>query len=105
METKARPKPGLKSIHEGREARKTGRYSRPSGGVWLLAASAIGASLIAYKVISGHQLDVAKSDLLSKQRAATTTLGKEWFPLRDKLESYVLEQAKGFPGEFVDSEA
>ncbi len=102
---KHRPKPGLRAIHEGREARQRGKYSRPSGGVWLVALGAILGSLVAYKVISGHQLDVGKNELLMKQRAVTSTVGAEWFPRRDKLEALTLDAAREFKGDFVDSEA
>src|SRR5262249_23230278 len=63
------------------------------------------ASLVAYKIISGHQLDVAKRDLLGKARAISTTVGAEWYPLRDKVEGITLDAAKEFRGDFVDSEA
>src|SRR5262249_18278516 len=82
-----------------------GKYARPSGSVYLVGVGAILASLVAYKIISGHQLDVAKRDLLGKERAMTTTVGSEWYPLRDKLEGLTLDAAKEFRGAFVDSEA
>src|SRR5205823_6115209 len=41
------------------------------------------AAFAGFQNVSGHQLDVAKSDLLAKQRAITTTVGTEWYPMRD----------------------
>jgi hypothetical protein len=101
-----RAKPGLRSIYDAREGRRPGgKYARPAGSTYLVAVGAIIASLVAYKIVSGHQLDVAKSDLLAKQRAITTTVGTEWYPMRDKLEAMTLDAAKEFKGDFVDSEA
>jgi hypothetical protein len=101
-----RPKPGLKSIYEGREQRKPGgKYGRPSTAVYLAGVSAILASLVAYKFVDDYQMDSAKRDLLAQQRAMKSTIGAEWAPLRGVLEKYVLDSAKAFPGDFVDSEA
>src|SRR5437667_9906633 len=95
-----RAKPGLRSIYDAREGRRPGgKYARPAGSTYLVAVGAIIASLVAYKIVSGHQLDVAKSDLLAKQRAITTTVGTEWYPMRDKLEAMTLDAAKELGGE------
>ncbi len=67
--------------------------------------SAILGSLVVYHYVSDYQLDSEKRDLLSQQRAMKTTIGAEWFPLRDEIESYVLDAAKSYKGDFVDSEA
>ena len=101
---KHRPKPGLKAIHEGREARLKGKYNRPTTGVWILVFSAFVASLVAYKLISAHQLDSSKNDLLMKQRAVTSSIGAEWFPMRDKLEALTLDAARDYKGDLVDPE-
>jgi hypothetical protein len=101
-----RPKPGLKAIYEGREARKPGgKYGRPSTGLYLFGVSAILGSLVVYHYVSEYQLDSQKRDLLAQQRAMKTTIGAAWFPLRDEIESYVLDAAKAYKGDFVDSEA
>jgi hypothetical protein len=100
-----RPKPGLKAIYEGREQRKPGgKYGRPSTGLYLFGVSAIIASLVAYHYVSDYQLGAQKHDLLAQQRAMKTTIGAEWFPMRDEIESYVLDAAKASKGDFVDSE-
>ena len=76
-----RPKPGLKAIYEGREQRKPGgKYGRPSTTLYLVGVAAILASLVVYKVVDDWQMDAAKRDLLSQQRAMKTTIGAEWFP-------------------------
>ena len=33
------------------------------------------------------------------------TIGAAWFPLRDEIEAYVLDAAKSYKGDFVDTEA
>jgi hypothetical protein len=101
-----RPKPGLKAIYEGREQRKPGgKYGRPTTAVYLAGVAALLGSLIVYHYVDEWQLESGKKELLSSQRAAKATIGAEWEPLRAELESYVLESAKGFKGDFVDSEA
>jgi hypothetical protein len=100
-----RPKPGLKAIYEGREQRQPGgKYGRPSTALYLFGVSAILGSLVVYHYVSDYQLDTEKRDLLSQQRAMKTTIGAEWFPLRSEIESYVLEAAQAYKGDFVDSE-
>jgi hypothetical protein len=102
----SRPKPGLKAIYEGREARKPGgKYGRPSTALYLFGVSAILGSLVVYHYVSDYQLDSEKHELLAQQRAMKTTIGAAWFPLRDEIESYVLEAARSYKGDFVDSEA
>ncbi|HEY2517021.1 MAG TPA: hypothetical protein VGI39_39385 [Polyangiaceae bacterium] len=101
-----RPKPGLKAIYDGREARKPGgKYGRPTTGLYIFGVSAILASLVVYHFVSDYQLDSEKRDLLAGQRAMKATIGQEWFPLRDELEQFTLDAAKSFKGDFVDSEA
>ena len=101
-----RPKPGLKAIYEGREARKPGgKYGRPSTALYLFGVSAILGSLVVYHYVDQYQLDSQKHDLLAEQRAMKATIGAAWFPLRDEIESYVLDAARAYKGDFVDSEA
>jgi hypothetical protein len=68
----------------------------------LLAAGVVIAGLVAHKLVSERELSSGKQALLAKQRAVAATLGVEWTPLRDRLESEVLEAAKGFAGDLVD---
>jgi hypothetical protein len=70
-----------------------------------LAAVAVIGGLIAHKVVSGHELSSGKQSLLAKERAVAATLGSEWFPLRDKLESSVLAAARDYAGDMVDARA
>jgi hypothetical protein len=101
-----RPKPGLKAIHEAREEQKPGgKYGRPSTGLYLFGVSAILGSLVVYHYVSDYQLNAQKKDLLADQRAMKTTIGASWFPMRDELEAYVLDAAKAYKGDFLDSTA
>jgi hypothetical protein len=101
-----RPKPGLKAIYEGREARKPGgKYSRPSNAGYFIVLGAIVASLFAYHFVDEHDLSVQKHDVLAQQRAIKSTIGAEWLPLREVIEKYTLDAAGPFKGDFVDSEA
>ena len=71
----------------------------------MLAAVVVVAGLVAHKFVSQRELGTARQDLLSKQRAVAVTLGPEWFPLRDKLEAFVLSAAKDYQGDRVEPEA
>ncbi len=102
----SRPKPGLKAIYEGREQRAPGgKYGRPTTAVYLLGVSAIIGSLFVYRYVDDYQLSSQKHDLLAEQRAMKATIGAEWFPLRDAIESFVMDAAKDYKGDFVDSTA
>jgi hypothetical protein len=70
-----------------------------------IAAAAIVGSLIAYKVVSARELSSGKQALLAKQRAVASTLGSEWYPLRDRLENGTLAAAKDYAGDMVDPRA
>jgi hypothetical protein len=94
----------LPSVHKARLDRNRGKFSRATSGFWLSAAGGLAAVLIAYRFVSGRQLEGAKSELLAKQRAVESAVGSEWFPLRDRIESYVLGAAEGAGGEVVDKD-
>ncbi len=101
-----RPKPGLKAVYEGREQRKPGgKYGRPSTAVYLLGVGAVLASLVVYKVVDEYELASDRRELLSQQRAMKSTIGAVWGPLEEQIVSYVVDAAKSFQGDFVDSEA
>lgn len=101
-----RPKPGLRSIHEGREQRARGKYSRATPNLLIYSAVAIIAILLGYRFFANRRLDEQRNDLLSKQRAVEQTLGAEWFALRDNLEKITVESATKWDGEdFVDADA
>jgi hypothetical protein len=71
----------------------------------LIAAGALVAGLVAHSVVSSRELNSDRRSLLAKQRAVESTLGAEWFPLRDRLEADVLEDAQDFAGDRIAPEA
>jgi hypothetical protein len=91
---------GLHAIAQAREDRSRGqvRWTTQAG---LMAALAVIGGLIVHWVVSARELSGGKQALLSRQRAVGATLGAEWFPLRDKLESDVLSAAKDYAGDLV----
>ncbi len=95
---------GLAAIERARDDRSQGRV-RWGAHAGSLAAAAIIGSFIAYKVVSARELNDGKQALLAKQRAVAATLGSEWFPLRDKLESGVLASAREYAGDMIDPRA
>ena len=88
-----RRKPGLASVHEGREKRLEGRFSRPTGRAYLTIVVGLVASLVIYKVVSGQELGSRRTSLLAKQRADEATIGAEWAPLRDRIEKFVVDRS------------
>jgi hypothetical protein len=96
---------GLKAIRAVRAERSRSKHGRITGRAWLFG---IGVVLV---VVGGawqyreRSLDNQKEALLSKQRAALTTVGAEWIPLRDNLEKLTLEAAGPYKGDRIDPEA
>ncbi len=50
-------------------------------------------SLVVYRIVAGRELEARRTALLGKQRAVEATVGKEWSPLRDRLEKFVIAAA------------
>jgi hypothetical protein len=92
-------KPGLQSVYEGREARKRGRYSRLDVVCALLAVGGI------YRFLWGRKLESSRQDLLRKVHAAKETVGAEWTPMRDAVESMVKLAAAPYEGDKILPEA
>lgn len=71
-----------------------------------MALAVLIGGFVANKCVSERELQSGQQALLAKQRAVAATLGKEWFPLRDKLEAEILGAAKGdYQGDLVDPQA
>jgi len=98
-------KPGLPAIHKGREQRLAGKWSRPTGTVWLIVGAGLLASLLIYRFVSDRDIEGRRTALLAKQRAVEATVGAEWAPLRDRIEKYILSKGGDFEGEHVAAEA
>jgi hypothetical protein len=98
-------KPGLPSVHKARVDRNRGRWSRGTSSFWLWAGAGLALTLIGYRLVSGRQLDGQKAELLAKERAVAASVGSQWFPLRDKIEGFVIEAANRPATDVVDQEA
>lgn len=98
-------KPGLPSVHKAREDRQRGKFSRTTPGFWLWAGSGLIAILVGYRFVSGRQLEGAKGELLSKQRAVRSSIGATWFPLRDRIEGLTTLAASHVDEDLVDCQA
>jgi hypothetical protein len=96
---------GLKAVTQARVERQRSKTGRISGKVWLAAGAGIVLTIVVSYFASDRRLGTAKEDLLAQQRAAVTTVGKEWEPLRDKIEKITLDAAKDYAGDLVDPEA
>jgi hypothetical protein len=97
-------KPGLPSVHKARVDRNRGRWSRGTTGFWLWAVAGLAVTLIGYRLVSGRQLDTQKSELLAKQRAVAASVGSQWFPLRDRIEGFVVDAASHPGPDHIDPE-
>lgn len=77
-----------------------------TGPAWLAAGGAVLLTLVVAWLASNRSLSKQKEELLAQQRAAVTTVGAEWAPLRDKIEKLTLDAAADpYKGDFVDPEA
>lgn len=96
---------GLKAIREVRAERGRSKHGRVSGKAWLVAIGVVLTVVVGAWQYREGSLSHQKDELLSKQRAALTTVGAEWIPLRDKMEKLTIEAAETYKGDLVDPEA
>jgi hypothetical protein len=95
-ETRRKGPRGLGSIAQAREARAQGG-SKWTAQAGLIAGGAVIAALIAHKIVDEHELNSGRQALLAKQRAVVATVGAEWLPLQEKLETDVLDASRMGP--------
>lgn len=96
---------GLKAIREARTERARSKHGRVTGKAWLVAISVVLSVVGGALVFRDRSLAIQKEELLAKERAALTTVGAEWMPLRDKMEKMTLDAAGPYKGDFVDPDA
>jgi hypothetical protein len=84
---------GLKAVQSARAERKVSKYGKISGKAWLVAGAMVIVTLVFAYLLSDKTLSTEKDDILAQQRAAVSTVGAEWYPLRDKLEKITLDAA------------
>jgi hypothetical protein len=93
---------GLAAIRQSREDRAARRV-RLSPGVGYVAAAMMIAAAVTYKCVGERSLNLDKEKILATQKEAAALVGPDWFPLRDAIESEVLEAAKTpWDADFVD---
>lgn len=98
-------KPGLPSVYKAREDRQRGKFSRATPALLLWAGAGLVAVLVAYRIVSGRQIESAKGDLLAKERAVRSSIGPTWFPLRDRIEALTVQAASRVDEDSVDRQA
>ncbi|HSO31699.1 MAG TPA: hypothetical protein VLT33_04270 [Labilithrix sp.] len=96
---------GLKAVHSARAERGQSKFGKIDGRVWLVAGGAVITTLVVAYLLNDRTLSSEKEEILSQQRAAVSTVGAEWYPLRDRLEKMTLDLASHFDGDKVDVEA
>jgi hypothetical protein len=78
-----------------------GRRAKFTPQFVLGAAVLVACSLIAYKIVSDRDLNLARERLFAKRESAMKTVGAEWFPIRDRIEKSVIDDAAEYKGDFV----
>jgi hypothetical protein len=97
---------GLKAIRDARVERGRSKHGRITGTAWLFAGLFVLSVVAVAWQYRERSLTGEKEELLSKQRAADSTVGAAWAPLRDALEKLTLDAAAGaYKGDLVAPEA
>ncbi|WP_437737148.1 hypothetical protein [Sorangium sp. So ce1335] len=94
---------GLPSVHKAREARASLRM--PPAKFWGYTALILAVSAILHWKWSQGQIESARQKLMARQRAVAVELGPRWFPMRERVEGWTLELARGAAADLVDHEA
>jgi hypothetical protein len=93
---------GLKAIQQARFERRKSKHGRITGRAWIAVLLGVLTVVgVAWQFREGT-LSRQKEELFAKQRAAVTTVGAAWNPLRDILEKQTIESASSFKGDLVD---
>lgn len=96
---------GLPSIQEAREARAEGKTRWPSPKFWGYVGLILAVTFILNWKWTSSEVDRGKQKLLADQRGVSAELSPRWVPLRDKIEKWTTELAKGAGPEVIDREA
>lgn len=96
---------GLKAVSSARAERQRSKHGRITGPVWLAAGGAVVLTVVIAWLFSDRTLSKAKTELLAQQRAAVSTVGAEWAPLRDRIEQITTSAAGEYQGDLVAPEA
>jgi hypothetical protein len=93
---------GLPSIEQARRDR--GKFRSMPPKFWLWSAVILGASFIFWWKKEEGDIQSMRNDLLARQRAVVAELGPRWIPLRDQIEAWTGECARG-RDELIDRDA
>ena len=94
---------GLKSVQTHREDRKKMRF--PPAKYWGYAGMILLVMAIFHYKRTLSELDKMRGDLLGKQRFARSEIEPKWSPMRDKMEKWTQDLAKGPADDLIDKEA
>ncbi len=94
---------GLRSVQEHREGR--GKMRWPPAKYWGYAGIVMGLMLIFHYKRTLSELDRMRNELLGKQRYVKTQIEPKWTPLRDKMEGWTTQLAKGPVEELIEKDA
>lgn len=94
---------GLPAIEEARQGR--GKLRWPSTKFWGYAGLVLAVSAIFYWKRSQAEIESTRQKLMADQRAVALELGPRWTPMRDKIEAWTIELAKGAGEEVVNQDA
>ena len=97
------PARGLPAVEAGRKRRLGFPNIPPRFWLWVFTILAVWA-IIYWKITQG-QLESWRNRLLSQQRAVSSEIAPRFTPLRDQVESWVVESAGDYPGDLVAHEA
>jgi hypothetical protein len=93
---------GLKAIQAARAQRARSKIGRISGLFLVVSGVGVALTLLVSWFVSTRSLAHNKEKLLSEQHAAVSSLGTKWDLLREKIETFTLEAAGPYKGDFVD---
>ena len=100
---------GLAALEQSKDERRralTAGRVRLRGGApqfWLWTIVIFVAFGVVYWNVAQRQLQTARSEVMTRQRAIKQELEPRLLPLRDKLEAWVVELASPWQGDHVDS--
>lgn len=93
---------GLKAVQEHRESR--GKMRWPPAKYWGYAGIVLLLMSIFHYKRTLSELDRTRNQLLGKQRFVKTEVEPKWAPMRDKMEKWTQELAKGPVEDFTEKE-
>jgi hypothetical protein len=95
---------GLVAIEEARSKRSAGKLPPIPARYLLWVATAVAAWGVFYWKRTQGEIEAQKAVLFAKQRGVVAELGPKFDPLQQRLESWTVEAAGPYPGDFVSSE-